>query len=288
MSNYSGKCDLADHVMGSGGWYDKDGNPVNFGDKDVHVFYSDEYQDFLAFKKATGGVLHQHKKIKVNEWNQDFVAEHCNNFEIIKHTEQITDKRLKDGTRNKVSYTYKYYGKEYTLKELNKHGVYITIDIRFDTLLDLIPYYPYIVTVCCCCDGKETVYISDESFAISERDDMFEYGYDSSLWEYYVKNLQNHYKDVVLRYFNPEGREHIEELTFDENRQAKVSKPIDPNFKVEWDTNKAHWTSPKVVDYEKGIIEMSEQDYGGEYGGYLGKIMKVKYVEAKQHELWLG
>ena len=284
MSNYSGKCDLADHIMGLGGWYDKEGNPVNFGDSNVHVYYSDEYRDFLEFKRKTGGVIHQQKEIKVTENNQDLVAQKCKQFEVIEHKNQIPDKRMKSGVREETTYTYKYWGKEYTLKELNKHGVYITIDIHFDTLLDLIPYYPYIVCMAACDKDSETVFISSEPFPIEERDDHYKYGYDSKMWEYYNKKLQNHYREIVLRYFNPEGREHIEELTFDENRQVKVSKPIDPNFKVEWDTNKTHWTSPKVIDYENGIVEMSEEDYND----YLGKTMKVKYIEAKEHDIYLG
>ena len=55
MSIYSGKCDLADHISGLGGWFDKDCNPVSFGQEGVGVFYSDEMLDFEAFKEQTGG-----------------------------------------------------------------------------------------------------------------------------------------------------------------------------------------------------------------------------------------
>ena len=54
MSIYSGKCDLCDHIMGTAGWYDKDGNPVKMGEGSG-AYYSDEYRDFLEFKKRTGG-----------------------------------------------------------------------------------------------------------------------------------------------------------------------------------------------------------------------------------------
>lgn len=295
-SVYSGKADLADHVGGSGGWYDKDGNPVKMGEGHG-AYYSDEYQDFLAFKKVTGGVLHQHKKVEVTNFNLQFIKEHCNEFDYIEHIEQISDKRTKSGYKELKTYTYKYWGKEYTsLKELNKKGVYITIDIHFNTILDLIPYYPYIVSASFSTtneDGTHSKYIviSKEPFPISERDDLMRGGYNSA-WEHYAKKLQNHYREIVLRYFNPEGREHIEELTFDENRQAKVSKPIDENFDVEWYWDgeiKTHWSSPKVVDYEKGLIEMSTSDYGtDEYKGFLGHTMKVKYVEKKDYPLNLG
>lgn len=288
MSIFSGKCDLYDHIMGQGGWYDKSGHPVKFGDKDVSVYCSDEYRDFLAFKKKTGGVLHQHKEIKVDEYNQDLVAELCDGFEIVKVITQTKDKRTKNGIREDVSYTYKYYGKEYTLKELNKHGVFITIDIHFKTMLDLIPYYPYIVTSCCSHDGKETVYISDESFVISERDRALQYGYKSLMWEYYAKVLQDHYRDIVLRYFDPMNREEVEFVEFDENRQAVLNNPIDENFDVEWffedGQKRPHWTSPIVVDADKGIIEISEEDYNN----YLGKSADVYYVKKVEFGVYLG
>lgn len=271
MSIFSGKCDLYDDMCICGRT-------------------DDEYQNFLEFKRRTNGTLHQHKKIEVTEQNQMMVAEKCNQFEVIEYFDEVPDKRKKSGYRNIVTYTYRYWGRDYdTLKELNKKGVYITIDIHFDTILDLIPYYPYIVSASATTtgeDGNKSAYIviSKEPFPISERDDLMRIGYNSA-WEHYAKKLQNHYREIVLKYFNPEGREHIEELTFDENRQAKVSKPIDENFDVEWYWDgeiKTHWSSPKVVDYEKGLIEMSSSDYGtDEYEGFLGHIMKVKYVEKK-------
>ena len=64
MSRWSGKCDFADHISGLGGWYDKDGNPVKFGQEGVGAYYSDELQDFREFKRKTGGVMYQHKRIK--------------------------------------------------------------------------------------------------------------------------------------------------------------------------------------------------------------------------------
>ena len=124
ISIYSGKCDLADHISGMGGWYNKEGKPVKFSDPDVHVFYSDEYQDFLAFKKATGGVMYHHKKVVVTEWNQNEIAQQNEFFKVIEHKETITDKRTKSGEKEKVTYTYEYFGKEYkSLKEINKHGI---------------------------------------------------------------------------------------------------------------------------------------------------------------------
>lgn len=287
MSIYSGKCDLADHIMGLGGWYDKNSNPIKFGDGHG-AYYSDEYRDFLVFKKKTGGVLHQHKFVKVTEYNQEFVAAHCDNFSFVKVIEQSPDKRSKTGVKEKISYIYNYYNKEYTLKELNKHGVFITVDIHFNTLLDLIPYYPYIITACYGSDGKEVVYISNDSYVKRQRDDAYSHGYELLMSEYYDKYLQDHYRDIVLRYFNPEGREEIETVTFDENRQAVLNNAIDENFDLAWffeeGKKEAYWTIPKVVDADKGIIEISEEDYNT----YIGKQADIYYVRKTEYPVYIG
>lgn len=292
MSKFSGKCDLYDHMM-----MEKhrtaDGSDDPEEIKKAHVLYSDELECFEIFKQKTGGVIHQHQLITVTEQNQMMVAEKCDHFEVIEYFDTVPDKRKKGGYRNIVTYTYRYWGRDYdTLKELNKHGVYITIDIHFDTILDLIPYYPYVIAMSYSSEDSEYVVISKKSFVLQERDEMYDHGYDSKMWEGYNKKLQDHYREIVLRYFNPEGREHIEEVVFDENRQAKVSKPIDENFDVKWywdEEIKNHWSSPKVVDYEKGLIEMSLSDYGTDaYKGFLGHTMKVKYVEKKEYPLYLG
>lgn len=284
MSIYSGKCDFFNHLNGQGGWFDKNGKPVKMGDPDVHVYYSDEMLDFLAFKKRTGGVIYQHKHLKVDEFNQEFIAKKCPQFKVIKHVNKVEDKRSKSGYKEKITYTYEYYGKEYTLKEINKKGIYITVDIHFNTLLDLIPYYPYIVSIAVSSGDKEKVYISNESFVESEYNEHLQHGWESNLNAYYREKLQNHYRDVVLRYFNPKGREVREELHFDEKRQAHTDFEIDPNFEVEWyfeGGKKSHWTSPKIIDNH--TIEISEEDY--KY--YLGHTVKVFYVRYEEHPLYL-
>jgi len=245
-------------------------------------------RDFIAFKKRTGGVLHQHKAIKVTPWNYEDVERLTEGkFKAIPHTKVVPDKRKKSGKREETYYTYLYWGTEYnSLKELNKHKVYITIDIHFDTLLDIIPYYPYIVSAACCNDGKESVFISSKSFVDEERDRHLEYGNYSDYWQSYKKDLQEHYKEVVLRYFNPEGREHVEEICFTEDGIGNTLKPIDPNFTVSWrwadGVNHTHWTSPEVIDYEKGIIRMSKQDLK-----LIGNKVLVYYVEAKEYPVIL-
>jgi len=276
MSIYSGKCDLADHISGMGGWFDKDGKPVKIGDPKVHVLYSDEWLDFLAFKKATGGVMHQHKKITLTPWNNEDVKKLCPNFDYQEHTRIVPDKRQKSGQREEKYLTYTYWDKEYTLKELNKKGIWITIDIHFNTLLDLIPYYPYIVSMCAHSDGKEVIYISQQSFVDEEIDDHLEHGWYSDFWQHYKKKLQDHYRDVVLEHYNSTGRIVEEELHFFEvggRYMAYTKDPIDDGFDVEWVTTKSHWTTPKVLN--ETTIEMYKQDFES----YLGDTVKVRYVK---------
>lgn len=254
------------------------------GDPNVGAYYSDEYRDFLAFKKETAGMLFQNKKMKLTPWNHEEIKKLCPNFDYHEHTRIVADKRSKTGQREEKYLTYTYWGKEYTLKELNKKGIWVAITIHFNTLLDLIPYYPYIVTMAC----HGTVFISQQSFVDEEVDDHLEGGWYSEFWEHYKKELQDHYREIVLTYFNPEGREHIEEVTFDENGIGKVSKPIDEFFDLEWrweDGKKhSHWTSPKIKAAEKGLIQMSKEDLTT----YIGKKALVYYIEYKDYPLNLG
>lgn len=288
MSIFSGKCDLCDHVGGMGGWYDRDGNPVKFGDEGVHVYYSDEYQDFLVFKKKTNGTLYQHLRVEVTEDNQDFIAKHCDYFKVIKHTEKLPDKRTKSGEKESIYYTYMYYDKEYkSLTQINRKHVYIVKEIHFKSLLDLIPYYPYIVSASVCNGDTQKVWISSRSFVDEEEDQALKHGRMRSITDYYRQELADHYRDVVLRYYNPAGRE-VEELAeFDpETRQAVLANGIDDRFYVLWRNpeRKSFWASPEVVDYDKGIIKISEADLKT-----FGNRVLVTYVKKKdKEEIFLG
>lgn len=278
MSCYSGKSDLFDHIKCCSGKRDKDGNKVD--DTYFGPTYGDEWEDFLVFKKKTKGLLHQHKKVLVTEMNREDVQKRCPRFKIHKHSEIIQDKRYKDGTKERVYYTYEYCGKEYkTLKELNKEGVNITIDIPFDTLLDLIPYYPYLSWG----DGS---FISDKPYPIMKRDESLEKGgraFASSECAYYQSLLQDHYREVVLKYYNPEGREVVEELNFEKAEAgdyvATTSFNVSPHFNISWVFDKepiCHWSGPyRLPQLGNNKIGMSESD--ATY--FLGTKMKVRYVK---------
>lgn len=283
MSQFSGKCDLCDHISGYGGWFDREGNPVKFGQEGVRCYYSDEMLDFLAFKKATNGILHQHKKITLTNYNHEDVKKLCSQFDYTEHIKVVPDKRQKSGQREEKYLTYTYYGKEYTLKELNKKGIWITIDIHFNTLLDLIPYYPYIVSMSC----GGTVYISEQSYVDEERDNHLEHGWYSDFWQHYKKELQEHYKEVVLEYYNPTGRQVKEDLmVYEEDGKlvVKTTYAIDDAWDIKVDRTKHSWiySSPKIIS--ERLIDVSDIWPGELKSGENLSIEYVKY-EAPKHKL---
>lgn len=267
MSKFSGKCDLYDHIAGMGGWYDQHGNKVKFGQKNVSCYYSDELQDFEAFKKATNGKLHRHYKVVVTQFNQEFVKQHCKEFDFIKHSEERPNKVSKTGFKTFTYYTYIYFGKEYSLKELNKHGVYIDVEILFDTLLDIIPYYPYIVTACYQADGTQYVVISNESFVESSFKDHLQYGWIDSID--YRQILQEHYLEVCKNYFLNDLAARTKQISLIGYKplhngyyELLLPTPADYMHKVKfvWNTGKAkaHWCGPILKDVNTVLI--SEQD----------------------------
>ena len=287
MSVFSGKCDLCDTIMMQHFRCNNGSDKKEDLDK-ARVYYSDELECFNEFKKKTGGVIYQHQEIKVTEQNQSLIEKKCTKFKVIEHIREVEDKRYKDNKKKEIIYTYEYYDKEYkTLKELNKKGVYITKEIHFNTILDLMPYYPYIVTTIVSSDEKMTVFISQESFVDSEERKLLNAGYESTMSNYYRKELQKHYIEVVQRYYTPKQENIIFELIkFDENRLGKTQFPIDDRFEVKWffkDKSIPHWTDPKVIDYKKGLIEISEQDYSS----FIGKECYIKYCKYEKPRLYL-
>lgn len=297
MSFLSGKCDLLNHISGLGGWYSREGKPVKFGDKRVDAYYSDIYQDFLVFKKKTNGTLYQHKRIKeVNRWNQEFIEKNCPAFKIIEKAYVIPDKRTKNGQRVETEYFYEYYGKLYTAKELKKKGgVFVTVEIHFNNLLELAPYFPYIVTCAACDKEKEYIVISNEPWPEEEYNRGLQNGFEHSR-NYYVHKLAEYTRELTLRYFNPADREVFEQVKFslDDAKEGdtpmyigQVSWHIDENFPVEWilaKEDKTHWTSPRVVDAEQGLIEMSKEDFTN----FIGSKVMVKYVRYEEPPLWIN
>lgn len=224
MSRFSGKCDLYDWIAGLGGWYDKDGKPAKVGE--TNVYYSDEYQDFLAFKKMTGGKIYQNRKIE---------------------------------------------GKTYT------------IEILFDTLLDLIPYYPYIVTMGAKNGSDMTVFITSESYVDTMENECLKNGTSNKYYNRLKADLQNHYREVISRYYNEAGRR-VSEIVFFSKGKGITNFPIDDRFEVRFITEKPHWTGPKIDNADKGEISMSEADYNY----YLGDSVVISYVKKAEDKIYLG
>ena len=260
MSRFSGKCDLADDFFMNEEIIRKE-HPELTEITDMDLFN--------YFKEKTGGVLYQHYNIEhVTDNNKHFVKEHCENFDY-KYVEKTTPSgKIKKET------IYTYYGREYTEKELKKKGgVFIKLEIHFDTLLDLIPYFPYLVTIMYADKDKEVIYITRESYVDTQYKKLLDGGFESQLYSYYKKELQKYTRDITLKYFNSTGREVAETLEFDENRRAKTKYPIDPNFEIKWLAKNPHWKSPEQVG--TNIIEMSDLDYTT----YLGNKASVFYVK---------
>ena len=296
MSMFSGRYDLANHIMGLGGWYDKDGNKVTFGQEGVGAYYSDELRDFEVFKAKTGGVMYQHVKIdRVDEYNQEFIKQKCNAFDFERIEEKIPDKRSKTGFKTKASYNYTYYGKKYSLKEINKKGVYITVEIHFDTLLDIIKYYPYVIGSCSSTNDKMTVFLASESEVDSNYLSSLQHGYESGMKKYYDKALAEHYLTVVNRYYNYdiENRKKIVPILksnlikYDDENYVLVSEyPIDymHNIELVFPNNESvsHWSSPKLLDKYRILISKDDADC------YLkdlikDKQLKISYVEEPEN-----
>lgn len=125
MSRYSGVYDVADLVSS----FDP----------------SDELAAFAAFKAATGGEISQYRRVEVTPDNIGWVADHSPSlsYKPVKIAKKTRSGKIKEADDFAVS----YWGREYgSLKELNKKGVYARIAIPFETILDLIPYYPYAVS----------------------------------------------------------------------------------------------------------------------------------------------
>lgn len=262
MSRYSGKCDLFDHIS-----FEKSYNKGGYS-------LSDELECFEIFKKRTGGKIYQHYQVTVSEYNQEKVKQACKHFDYEEIKTEVIDKRTKTGTKTIVSYKYKYYNQEYnSLKELNKHGVYIEQEITFNTLLDIIPYYPYIVTFSASDENGEHVVIANDSFPMSEFKDGLKHGlwFRFPAWD--NKELQNHYLEVAEKYFLykiDERRKTIPVVGYKPLHNGYYELPLPKaadymhadEVKYVWkDGNvKSHWSNPKFSEQDPTVLLLTEAD----------------------------
>ena len=285
MSIYSGKCDLCDLIMMQK-HRTESGSDKKEDLEQARILYSDELECFEIFKKKTDGVIHQMLKVEVTENNRNLVAKRCSAFKVYTFETEKDDKRFKSGKKKEVTYNYEYNGEKYSsLKALNKKfgGIYITIDIHFNTLLDIIPYYPYIVSMANMTPEHSKVYISNMPETIESRNRGLQYGIEPTVWEYYTRRLQEHYRTVVLRYFMPE-EEQIEEIEFDSEGNGKTKYPINYNQDIDFiDSNKNfYYSAIKVIDYNQGLIKIHELDLPKS-----GNKLKIRYYKKPEFKLYL-
>ena len=279
MSKLSGRCDLYDTISGMGGWHDKEGNAFEFGQDGVNYYYPDLLKDFEAFKKLTNGVIYQHKEVKIKDWFGDEEFEfiksaNCDLFDYKKNSIKIADKRCKDGFKEVVNYTFTYFDNKYSLKEIKKRKIFVKVPIYFNTLLDLLPYLPYVVSF----SAGSTYIITEQSGSDADRDDCISYAHDSLRFKHYKKELADLYLEVCREYFlkDIDNRTHVETICikkmFDQDGKenfyyTETKYPIDYMHDIEfvWEDgiSTSYWTSPKlctkIIGSENKVI-ISNQD----------------------------
>ena len=193
MSSFSGKCDL----------YDTMSMCALHPSKDNHnVLVSDDLEAFEVFKKETDGVIYQPVKIELNDYNAEMECKRNKSFlSREEHIEEVPDKRCKSGKKIHKYYTYRYFGREMTLEQINKQGYWTKKEIHFDDILDLVPYFPYIIGVMAVDNEnhKRYVEISDHSYVDEKENDLLQSGIKSETAKYYRQRLKEKYKELVRR-----------------------------------------------------------------------------------------
>lgn len=157
MSEFSPRCDLADHIF-------------SIGCKGTTDEMSDN-EKFEIFKKRTNGVIHMSLPYKLTDFNIEEEVERVNNPKILsfkEETKMISDKRCKNGYRQKKIRTYFYYGSEY--KSLKDISYYAKIDIHFDDILDLVPFLGCVISLLASDTNDEYVCIAPKSYLENLRD----------------------------------------------------------------------------------------------------------------------
>lgn len=255
-----GKYDLYDHICMEKMHHQDPDNPNS-------PLVSDIMECFDVFKERTGGILYQHYKVEVNDFNKFQIEKKCPFLNIIGHKSIKEDKRYKDSKKEIITYSYKYYDKEYSsLKELNKKGVYVTREIKFDNIFELIPYFPYITAAMSYHDDKEYIFISKESYIDKcfERDMITSSDNADECNHYYRKNLANITRDIVLKYFSDYKKRTIQEeldvFKTDNGYVVYPTKDVDYNFEIKVVDNnddlKLYSLTPTIIN--KHCLDVSE------------------------------
>ena len=167
------------------------------------IHYPDELECFEKFKELTGGIIHQEIEVEATPYNDEFLEGKVPGFKVIKHEASIPDRRFKEGKRVGKWKTYEVYDREYSdLNSLNrKERLFMNREIRFDDLLDIIPYYPYGIIYEYTDANHEQLTIASRNYLDIARMDGIKFGHDSSGEWRYLRQLQEHYLEVVALYF---------------------------------------------------------------------------------------
>ena len=273
MSCFSSKCDLFDHVYaGSSNW--------------------EEYFDaFEAFKKKTGGKLYQERKVLVSDYNLDDICEM--NPQLSYSDVKVVKTNKKGESKESIERHFFYWDREYeSLKKLNKKGVYVRIEIPFENVLDLIPYYPYVIACDYWSKDKEFVVLAQQPFPDSEIEDRLEGGWfkkGSIDFQFHYKHeLAEHYREVIEE-LNRDLRLRWCQINLRDVPMAKegdwylihTENDIDLNQPVEWffpGGAKTHWTSPKYRDIRTIAVSVQDVD---EYlkDAIADNGVRVRYVK---------
>lgn len=256
MSMYSGKCDLFD-VMS--------------------MYGADELEAFHKFKELTNGILYQRRKVTVTKTNRDWVKAHTKQFDW-------------------ANGIYHYWGVEYKgLRALNKAGVCVDVPLTYTTLLDLIPYYPYIVVEQYTDNKQLCIFLSRKSYVETLiSDEINNSGLkEPNLWvaDFYKSKLQAHYAEVCQNYIfkNLSTRTHwllieadMRLKRVDEGYLVETAFEVDDQLPCEYvfDDGQPHkmWAAPKRYDSCHILLAKEDVEEDG-LALHSNASVKIKYYE---------
>lgn len=222
---------------------------------------NDLLENFNEFKKRTGGKLYQYIKVKIEPTLDclSFVKEHCPGFDFIPHTTLIKDKRCKNQVRPKILFTYKYFDKTFNSeKEINKYGILVYFTIYFDTIFDLLPYFPYEIASLSYSDKHTDIVIASTSGVEQEKVILFSKGIECEENYYlYCQKLSKLYRDIFIKYFGDYKERTFRGDVAVKDNQVTLELPLDTFFdaKLYTDSTKKDIIIFKVIDDKKIKLE---------------------------------
>lgn len=199
MSMFSGKCDLYDYMsmMKS---YQHDG-----------VIHSDELECFNIFKKKTGGKIYQTQHIPLTKYNMEMIRDMIASGTLITNIQEITITTGKTPYHIKYTVNKQVIEKDYTANQIDglNHKIYCFYnrEIPFESIFDLVPYYPYLVAQANMSPDSIHIVISSESYIKESYESALKYGKISKTCSMHAQDLQAHYLGLIKQYgdelFNP-------------------------------------------------------------------------------------